>query len=338
MWPFRKAETRESEGYEELLLGAFVDGATNAGASAATGALQACSGIYGRAFASASVEPANVRRTGLTPSTLGQIGMQLCRTGEIVFRIATEGGRVELQQAGFHDVYGGPRRSDWTYRVSTYGPSGTETYHLPRSAVVHVQHFTTPLRPWVGLSPLQWAAYTGALSANLERAMSEEAGTPTGYVIPTPEGVSVPSAFKTALNDLKGKLQFPKGFSGGLGDRSTAEDWKPRRIGAQFAAAQVQALEIVQTMVAGACGIPPVLVSAKGDASALREGYRQALHLTIRPLARMVGEQLSDALGVPIVLDFAELKAADIATAARAYGVFRKAEMSDADARRLSGL
>ena len=341
MWPFnRKTETRESEGYEALLLNSFVAGAEGNGVSAATGALESCAGIYGRAFASATVSP-SVCRTGLTPSVLGQIGHELCRTGEIVFRIDVRGGKVELQQSGFHDTYGGPRPADWKYRVSTYGPGGTATYYLPRQAVAHCQYFQEPLRPWVGLSPLQFAAYTGGLSAHLERSMSREAGTPTGMIIPVPESATLSDSVKRAVTGLAGALAFPKSFAGGLGDKASApgDDWKPRRLGPQYTAPEVAALQLVCGMVASACGVPPTLISAQGDSASAREAYRQLLHSTIRPVAHIVEGQLSEALGVEVVLNFDELQAADIASKARAWRalVGKEAKMPDTDARRLVG-
>ena len=86
----------------------------------------------------------------------------------------------------------------------------------------------------------------------------------------------------------------------------------------------------------GVYGIPS---SIHGTGGSARESYRQFLASTIQPLAKLVVEELADKLDTPtLALDFTELRAADIAGRARAYGVLINAGMPPAEAAEATGL
>ena len=70
-----------------------------------------------------------------------------------------------------------------------------------------------------------------------------------------------------------------------------------------------------------------------------RESYRQFLASTIQPLARLVVEELAVKLDTPtLALDFTELRAADIASRARAFKQLVDAGMDQAKAASVTGL
>ena len=84
------------------------------------------------------------------------------------------------------DVRGGWEKESWAYRLDLFGPSGNITRLVPEAAVVHCMYSYDAARPWLGLSPLEWAKATGTLAANLEARLGQEAGGPVGYLLPVP--------------------------------------------------------------------------------------------------------------------------------------------------------
>ena len=114
----------------------------------------------------------------------------------------------------------------------------------------------------------------------------------------------------------------------------------PRRLGAAPPDSLIALREAVTVTIASACGVPPVLVLDGGDGTARREAFRQFLHGSIQPVARLVAQELTEKLEQPVRLSFAALHAADVTGRARAWRSLVGAEgkMPDADARRLCGL
>ena len=91
------------------------------------------------------------------------------------------------------------------------------------------------------------------------------------------------------------------------------------------------------TEVLAACGVPPGMFAHVGD-SGQRETYRRFVTLTIEPLGRMVGAELSAKLETKIGLDFSGLYAHDLAGRARAFQSMVGAGMALERAAGLSGL
>ena len=95
------------------------------------------------------------------------VGRALIRHGQIVFMIRTSKGSLELLPAQTHDVFGGPERAGWEYRLTLGGPeragweyrltlggpSETATFEdVPFSSVIHAKYAIDPSQPWRGLS------------------------------------------------------------------------------------------------------------------------------------------------------------------------------------------
>ena len=77
------------------------------------------------------------------------------------------------------------------------------------------------------------------------------------------------------------------------------------------------------------------------DGTAQHQVLRRWLHASVQPLGEIVAVQLREKLDAPdLTLDFAALRASDVALNARAWRslVGKEAQMPDADARRLAGL
>ena len=81
---------------------------------------------------------------------------------------------MKLSEAGSWDVYGGHDREDWFYRTDVFGASKHRSYRLPAASVLHFTYSTDSLRPWQGISPVNWAKSTARLVSNIESRAADE--------------------------------------------------------------------------------------------------------------------------------------------------------------------
>ena len=339
MWPFAKMEHRESA--TDAIVTALISqagGNSTPPSVEALGAVEAAAGLWSRAFASATVEPQTPATLALTPSVLASIGRGLAVRGEAVFALDVNGA-VELTQAASWKVAGGTRPETWRYAVELPLPSGKVSKQtLTADAVLHVRYATRPSAPWAGISPLGMAAETRALATWIERRLAEEAGTATSYVLPLPEGANV-DKLKADIKGGRGRLHIVDTTAAAWGDGTASApraDWKSNRLGANPPDSLAKLRGDVKADIFGVYGIPS---SIHGTGGSARESYRQFLSSTILPLAKLVVEELADKLDTPtLALDFTELRAADIAGRARAYGVLINAGMDQAEAAEATGL
>ena len=330
----------ERRSYTSIIIEAITAAAAGSQTVSAltTGAVAAACLTWGRALASATVEgPVSVRQA-LTPSVLFNIGHDVARHGESVWRIGA-GGRLEPLASV--SIEGGPDPETWQYRVDRSGPTLTETRTIPAGGVIHVRHAPDPSRPWAGRSPIAVAGATGRLAAGIEGALSDESNNaPRAVVVAIPEGPHDGQGLADTIQQSRGRLNLPETTAGGYGDRAGApvRDWRPERFGPDPPAALVALREAVEASVCGIYGLHPSIVSGAGDGTLARESWRRAALGTFAPLARLVAEEVSLKWGADVTLTFPELRAADRAGNARAYRSLRDAGMDDGDARRLSGL
>ena len=338
-WPFGGVENRESA--TDAIVSALI---SQAGGSSvpptveALGAVEAAAGLWSRAFASATVEPQTAATMPLTPSVLAAIGRGLAVRGEAVF-VLDVNGAVELTQASAWKVSGGARPESWRYEVELPLPSGKVSKRtLPADAVLHVRYATRPAAPWAGISPLGMADETRALATWIERRLAEEASTATSYVLPLPEAADV-DKLKADIKSGRGRLHIVDTTSTGWGDGTAAapqRDWKSNRLGADPPDSLGKLRSDVKADIFGVYGIPS---SIHGTGGSARESYRQFLGSTIAPLAKIVTEELSAKLDTPtLALTFQDLRAADIASRARAYKQLIDAGMGAAEAAEVTGL
>ena len=339
MWPFAKFENRESA--TDAIVSALI---SQAGGSSvppsveALGAVEAAAGLWSRAFASVTVEPQTPATLALTPAVLAAIGRGLAVRGEAVFEVEVNGA-VMLTQASSWKVAGGTSPESWRYAVELPLPSGKVVKRtLPADAVLHVRYATRPGAPWAGISPLGMADETRALATWIERRLAEEASTSTSYVLPLPEGGNV-DQLKADIKGGRGRLHIVDTTAAAWGGGKVSaplSDWGTKRLGADPPESLGKLRSDVKADIFGVYGIPS---SIHGTGGSARESYRQFLSSTIQPLARLVVEELSLKLDTPMLaLDFTELRAADIASRARAYKQLVEAGMDAAKAAAVTGL
>jgi hypothetical protein len=313
-----------------------------AAASGAAGAdpgglavVQAAAALLGRVLGAARVEPANPRTVALTPQWLREAGRQLVLRGEAVHRIRVAEAGLMLDRAASWTVEG---RGAWRYRLTLPAPSATVTTGLlPAAAVIHLRYHTSESQPWRGLSPVAASSTTAPLAARIEAMLSNEAGGPSGYLIPDETSGSAPpdlSALRGGSAMVPTQQQM-RGAPGGAPRR----DWLAARFG--FAPpATVQPLrENLQTSILAAHGIPSALLEKASSGSDRRAAWSEYVSSEGRAVADAVAAELAAKLGEPALrLDLAGLLPREPLAQARMVRQLVDAGMDVAEARELAGL
>ena len=226
MWPWQRE--RRAADYTALLIQQLQSTASGENVEAGIAAIETAVGLWGRAFASARVEPDTPVTRALTPGLLGLIGRSLVSPGETVLEIEVDQGELVLSPVGTWSVEGGPIRSSWVYEATQHGPSGSFSRTLDGSRVAHIQYSFEPSRPWDGRGPLKASSTTVALAKMLELRLLQEAGTRVGTLLPVP---SVDAGLQGDINALAGKAGRTSG-NWDQGGPAQRDEYMPRRLGA----------------------------------------------------------------------------------------------------------
>ena len=332
-------ETRSSS-YSDAVINQILAsaGGKSSASPSATAALEAVSGLTGRAFASAEIDASEIVVAALTPDLMNLIGRSLTRLGELILLIDVNDGRLTLLPAASHDVTGGADPRTWRYNVSAGAPDSTESYNVGADSVVHLRYAFDPSTPWRGIGPLQVAKLAARLSAEVVKALADEASGPRGHLLPTPMDGQDPTLelMKKDIRETSGNaLLVEGGDMGAPGEFKT--DWQPRRLGADPPAALVELADLARREIFAACGVNPAIFT-DSQGTAQRESYRQYLFGTCSPIGRMVASELTRKLETPVAFDWSELRASDIASRARAFASMVTAGKDITEAAALSGL
>ena len=184
----------------------------------ATGALEAVAGAVGRAFAQAEVSGPSWAVAALTPDVLMMIGRAMIRRGDNVYHLETSpDAGLTILPAQTHYVAGGPTPSSWRYNVYLPGPSVGHSLDAEATDLLHVRYAVDPETPWRGHGPLQVAADTGRLSAEVLSALADEASTSRGQFLPLPA---------TGENTAQLEIDIKKGRGAMLTTDTTADAWE----------------------------------------------------------------------------------------------------------------
>ena len=357
-WPWSRekrqvspADTTSSTAYSDARIAAILAAAGGDAAADvnAIAAAEIASGLWGRAMASARIEPMTAATRGLTPQVRELIGRELVRKGEALFLIQVIRGQAMLMPVSWWDTYGSFRPETWEYQITLAGPDQTTTMRVEAERCVHCRYATTPTEPWRGVSPLAHSRTTSDLAAMLETRLSQEASASVGAFVPVPQdggsgGESDPlAALKGDIAAAKGRTVLVETTSGGWAEGRQAapvRDWESKRFGAN----PPNVLDMLRTNsarhVLASCGVPIELVEP-AEGSGAREAFRRFLHATIAPAAELVQNELREKLDTPgLVLSFDDLFAADVQGRARAWRSLagQEASLDPQTAARLVGL
>ena len=344
-WPWSKPEKRESS-YTDEIVSRILDraSASTPGDPSALWALECASNLYARAFAAAKVSGDRTER--ISPSMLALLGRSLVRRGEGLHLIETRRGEVDFLPAGGWDIRGGASEESWKYRLDFYGPSGQSSRFVSSGQVLHFRYAVDAAMPWHGVGPLASARETGALAANLEKRLSEEAGAPVAHVLPIPQdGGSGDeddplASLKSDIAGAKGRTILAETSSAGWGEgRSAAprKDWESTRLGANPPDVLRGLRSEAGMAVLSACGVP-VSLATDADGTSQRESWRRFVMGAVEPLLEIVGEELERKLETRITFDLSGLWAHDLAGRAQAFSKFIQGGMALEQAAAVSGV
>ena len=288
-----------------------------------TAALEIAVGLWGRAFAGANIIPDTLATRLLTPLVLCEVGRQLIRRGECLFMINATRQGLNLIPVGSWNIEGNYMPDSWVYRLDLYGPSKTGTVKVGADSVLHFRYASDPASPFLGQSPIAFANTTGQLLGTTEQNLANESKTPGGTLIAVPSTTdeSDLSSLATDLQTNSGKILLVETMASGWGEgRISAPlgDWNPKRYGANPPSSYVDLRDRATNNILSACGVSPAMVGERADGTARREAYRQLVHTSIVPVARLVASEIQAKLEVEVQFDFDSLFAADIGARARA--------------------
>lgn len=344
-WPF-KSEKRDAPDGDAVIAALLGQQSGDAAVAAAVGAVEAAAGIWARAFASASVEPATAATRGLTPQVLGAIARRLVTLGESLHLIAVSPmAGIQLIECSSWDVRGG---DGWTYQIDLPHPARTQTRVVSGEQVIHCRWATKRSTPWRGESPLSLSTTTAGLAKRIEQSLYQDFGSPIGTVIFGGAEADIeqsPGTGEPQTEQLRDKVSKLRGGVAvanadrlsGPSDLLVNNSPTTERIGPSPPAEIAQLRTVTEHTIYASMGIPPALVAA-GSAGAQRESWRQFLHGAVRPVARTVEQELAAKLDTPVTLGFDALFASDLTGRARAFRQLIDGGVSTEEAKAVCGL
>ena len=330
----RKRERRQSSTYTDIIVQSRLSAASaEAVAATTTAAVEACAGLWERAFGAAVSDV-------FDSAMLAHVGRALLLRGEAVI-VRVDG---LLVPGASWDITGmGANPDTWRYAVDVAVPSGTLRVTTSGASVCHPRIGWEPARPWFGRSPLASMSESLRLLTAIETSVADELGGPVGHVLPVPNLQSTEAADGTRLEDklpaLRGRTVIGETMRQGWGEGQSAgpaQDWRPARIGPDPSGSTVLLREQASATVLAACGVPVELIRHAEGAGA-REAWRRFLHGTIGPAGRVVGAEARRALGSNGIVNFDALFASDLSGRARAYQSLVGSGMDSAMAREVCG-
>ena len=348
-WPWSRPETRSSSYTDSVLLAAVTasEGASYAGDSKATAALESCCRLYQSVFMVAKITGSNPSVTqAMTSTWLSSVIRSMVRTGEYVCEVVEDGGRLVFLPSAQVDVQGGPRPSSWMYDLTQDGPSGSLTRTIPASEVLHLKWSVDPSRPWCGVSPMMASALTNRLCGSLEARQGEESAAPVGAILPMSRGPQDPDDDEDPLTQLRADLRQIGGRTiltetqMATGDRATSpmSDYGMKRLGGSIPASMTALRSDVGMDVARACGVPLSLVEKLATGTGAREGYRRFCNSAASAAANLIVDEIEAKLGVTVAFDLSAAYGSDLVGRSSAVQKLVAAGVDVQQAREIAGV
>ncbi|MBN8630716.1 MAG: hypothetical protein J0L76_07665 [Rhodobacterales bacterium] len=331
IWPFRKKPDLEQRSSLGITLD-YMDNRRRGLLTDGTVALSATVGTalhyWSSAFAMLDLSPVPV-----DPATLAAMGRDLLLKGESCWHIRAEGSALVLDPVAYWDELANGR-----YHLHIAKPNTTETRRALEGEVLKLVINADPAQPWRGRSPWRMMGLSPTLIAEIEKAVSNAMPYAGKGLLPMPSSITEEQQQKAAVGLQSSSLAVVSSKAdyahqtGGRESEFRRVDLTPDL---QKADLNLFTSDLHYRLLAG-CGIPPALVTANGNAGAMREGYRLFALQTVLPLARQCTPELSRKIGVESV-SIAQMMSADVAGRARAVGVLVGAGVPLADAMKYAG-
>ena len=314
MWPFSTptVETRSTNSETDILVEAIqsrVSGRTPDHAALAT--VEACSSLWERALASATMMPLSAALRPLTPDLLALVARGLASRGEFVAHLrVNEMSGLRIVPASGWDLRGDADPHMWRYRLDMGGPSGNQsTGYLNSDQVLHFRIGASPQEPWRGRSPLRRSRATADLAARIEGNLILESNIKPTRIASTAGTAVQAESFAKALS--QGGL-FGTAFGQPLaGQQVPSSRWEPAKMGPEpdetFHALRTQTGQDI----CAAFGVPPTLFNASGDGAGQREAWRRFWAGTIAPIGRVIESECKMKLDPAALVSFDALRASD---------------------------
>ena len=293
---------------------------------------------WGAGLSSASVTPSTPALKGVTAGILDGIGRNLCRRGESVHAISVRNGQIVLMPAGSWTISGGAVQEEWKYRVVLNGPSSSRTVTLDSDSVLHCRYAASADAPWRGRSPLTLAIDTFRAAALLEGAAAAEFGFTAKQMIAPRRGAGDFSPIDSLTPEMIQKIVTAFAEHVGAPTVVLGADVVPSRLGPSPPDSFADLRDRFQDSILAACGIPPSLIAPRATGTGQREGFRQTLHILLKPLGALVVEELKAKLDPDAEISFSDLRAGDIVGTSRALGSLVKAGLTPQAAAAIVGL
>ena len=133
-------------------------------------------------------------------------------------------------------------------------------------------------------------------------------------------------------------VESTRNMGEGMPVGAASKDWVPNRLGANPPDALVDLSDRATLVVLAACGIPPELMSGRGQGTVAREAFRRFLHATVTQLVASKAAEAAHKLDTLALTDAKGLHAVDVQGRARAFQSMVCGGMEIERAAALSGL
>ncbi|MCV2447929.1 hypothetical protein [Paracoccus sp. DMF] len=179
-------------------------------------------------------------------------------------------------------------------------PTGTDTLKALGDEVLSLQIGASPETPWQGRGPLSFLGLSASLLADIESTVSGNLGFVGKAILPFPSTMPEEQVTHT-LTGLRtvSLAAIPSKESHGHHTGDSRTEWRRIDLTPDLGKAGLDATaSALHDRVLAACGIAPGMLTASGNAGAIREQMRAFALTTLDPLARMITPELSRKIGV----------------------------------------
>lgn len=279
----------------------------------------------------------------MTDAPKEMIARKMVRCGELV--LIEESGQLI---PGYQwQITGGYLPAEWNYQITLGVPTNNRNPGRKKiivykigNEVFHFRQRCLPLMPWKGNSALALAKATTTLATEIERQLTERAQIPyvgafglssVGGDDLTPEQQKqILDSYQNLSEDLKkqtGKLAILPVGRGGTPLQSVGSI----QPGQFHEGRQVVNMDLLEMM-----GIPSGLFGNSGMGT--REAFRQLLHLTLEPMAKLLANEFYHKTDMMLEINFEQLFASDLANQTQALKALIDADVPLQDALEKVGL